>query len=877
MTQDTNQQSQPAQEDLEQDLAPASEKKTRRSSVRARLFMAFAGVAALTVIASGMGWFSFANVQRTFGTMVQQDVPGMTTALQLAVETASLSAAAPTLVSADSAEARDRTAADLDERGQRMETLIDELAATQAANGDTVKAIRGLAGDVQNNLGQLNAAVAEQLDAKTTLEASVDQASAAHMALLELVVPRIDDANFELILGTEMANEESAAAMQDVLGRGVATLRDLLSLRADSNRLIALASEVRSVEQPERIGEIETLAEAPVARMQTALETVPEDTEGAQLRSSVQQLISTLVGDTSMPTAQRQLLKGDGAAEPGIEEMHDSAASLHQQLLDSLAPRIEAASQALVENVNQLAAESGASISELMNTEMAALRAYLEIQSLANHAAGLLATAANVNQPERIQPLRDQFITDAGKLEDKLADLQDPSEVGEAIAALTALGQGENSIFDRRTAQLSATEQARQALAETRTRSEDLAEQVRGLVAGARAEMQTAAESVNGAFLRGKSWLIAIAVASVVIAGLVAWLYVGRNVGRRLGRLTASTRAVADGDLETQIDTRGSDEIAQMASALLVFRDGLAEAEAANQRARDERERGERERREAMLKLAEEFEASVSGVVDQVSKAASGMHETAEGMAATAEETSRQSQAATTATEAASSNVQTVASAGEELASSISEVSRQVQQSSEIAGRATERARYTDETVRGLQQAAQKIGDVLGLIRDISEQTNLLALNATIEAARAGEAGKGFAVVAQEVKSLAEQTGKATEEISQQIDGMQKVTGDTVSAIDRIVETINEINEISGTIAAAVEQQSAATQEIAQNAQKAASGTEEVSQNIDGVDRAASETGNSANQVLLASQELGNLSGTLKEEVDRFVGHIKTA
>lgn len=881
MTQDTNQQTQPAQDDLdqdlEQDLAPAAEKKTRRSSVRARLFMAFAGVAALTVVASGMGWFSFANVQRTFGTMVQQDVPSMTTALQLAVETASLSAAAPTLVSAESAEARDRTAADLDERGQRMDSLIDELAATQAANGDAVKAIRGLAGDVQDNLGQLNAAVAEQLDAKAALETSVDQASAAHVALLETVIPRIDDANFELILGTEMANEESAAAMQDVIGRGVGTLRDLLSLRADTNRLIALASEVRNAEQLERVGEIETLAEAPVTRIQTALESVPEGDEGEQVRTSVQQLVSYLVGDNGLLAGQRRLLSGDQSAQPSIEDMSGSAASLHQQLLDDLAPRIEAASQALVEDVDLVAAESGSRISELMNTEMAALRAYLEIQSLANHAAGLLATAANVNQPERIQPLREQFTADAGKLEDTLAELQDPGEVGEAIAAITAMGQGENNIFDRRAAQLAAMTQARDALAETRTRSEQLAEQVHGLVAGARAEMQTAAESVNGAFLRGKSWLIAIAVASVVIAGLVAWLYVGRNVGRRLGRLTASTRAVADGDLETQIDTRGSDEIAQMASALLVFRDGLAEAEAANQRAKDERERGERERREAMLKLAEEFEASVSGVVDQVSKAASGMHETAESMAATAEETSRQSQAATSATEAASSNVQTVASAGEELSSSISEVSRQVQQSSEIAGRATERAKHTDETVRGLQQAAQKIGDVVNLIRDISEQTNLLALNATIEAARAGDAGKGFAVVAQEVKSLAEQTGKATEEISQQIEGMQAVTGDTVSAIDKIVETINEINEISGTIAAAVEQQSAATQEIAQNAQKAASGTEEVSQNIDGVDRAASETGSAANQVLLASQELGNLSGTLKEEVDRFIGHIKTA
>jgi methyl-accepting chemotaxis protein len=253
------------------------------------------------------------------------------------------------------------------------------------------------------------------------------------------------------------------------------------------------------------------------------------------------------------------------------------------------------------------------------------------------------------------------------------------------------------------------------------------------------------------------------------------------------------------------------------------------------------------------------------------------MQHSAEAMSGTAEETTRQATAVAAASEEASTNVQTVASATEELSTSVQEISRQVGQSTSIAGKAVDEANRTDHTVSGLAEGAQKIGEVVELIRSIASQTNLLALNATIEAARAGDAGKGFAVVASEVKNLANQTAKATEDITEQIASIQAATSEAVTAIKGIGATINEINTISGSISAAVQQQGAATQEIARNVQQAAAGTQEVSSNISGVTEAARSTGKVAQDVLGAAKALTDQSENFRRRVDGFLEKIRAA
>ncbi|MGD0193022.1 MAG: methyl-accepting chemotaxis protein [Rhizomicrobium sp.] len=391
-------------------------------------------------------------------------------------------------------------------------------------------------------------------------------------------------------------------------------------------------------------------------------------------------------------------------------------------------------------------------------------------------------------------------------------------------------------------------------------------------VNGARTETAT----IKDTYIVARNWIVGALVLAALFC-IVSGFLIITSVSTPIRKMTDAMGKLARHDLSTEINGVGrKDEVGQMASAVQVFKDSMIEAD----RLKAEQEAAQRrtEARSARMdELTRNFEVSVAGVVQTVAAQATQMESSAQSMSATAEETTKQASAVAAASEQSSANVQTVASATEELSSSIAEISRQVSHSNQIASNAVTEATKANEMVQGLANASQKIGEIVALINDIADQTNLLALNATIEAARAGDAGKGFAVVAAEVKNLATQTSKATEEIGAQITGVQGATQNAVRAIGSIGKTISEIDQIATAIAAAVEEQGAATQEIARNVEEAAKGTQEVSANIGGVTEAANGTGAAANQVLTAAQALTGQSGHLKDLVQQFLTSVKAA
>ena len=383
--------------------------------------------------------------------------------------------------------------------------------------------------------------------------------------------------------------------------------------------------------------------------------------------------------------------------------------------------------------------------------------------------------------------------------------------------------------------------------------------------------------AIDAALTSGQILSFGIGLAILMASLVIAWA-MNRSIARPISAITTVMRRLADG--ETALDIPGvgrRDELGAMAETVQVFKENAIKKDRLEDEQRAAERRAKEEKQHALNELADGFEASVGQIADKVLGDARQMETTAQHMIDVTKRTGERTTEVTATCEEANHSVQTVATAAEELSASIAEISKQIAQANEVSGQAVEEAAATDETVKGMAEAAEKIGNGVKLVQDIAEQTNLLALNATIEAARAGEAGKGFAVVANEVKSLATQTAKATEEISSQIDSMQTVTGGAVEAIDSISRRIQSIGQVTTAIAAAIEQQSSATQEIARNTQNAANRTTAVSESIDLVRQDTAETSEAVTEVVSASDTLNQQTAQLQSEMRNFLTKVRAS
>lgn len=861
--------------------APAA----RRSGfgLRGRLTFAFVAVAAAGLVSCGVALVQFESIREGLDAVTKRGLPAITAAQNVAAESARLAAAAPMLDGARSQEERYNAFLSL---RSRFGTLNQQIKALEqyGVEAEQISSLQAQSRQMMSTVEAQDGLVRQRLEAATAREKAVAQMTEAHEVLLDELAPLIAATSDAFTHAADSLGETTDEGVRKLAEESVGKLILLYDVRDGAMQLARAIGRTMTAATVAQVDDVWREAVPVTSRLHSSILRLSEDPQMEQLVTAAKALLETTIGDKSVFEHRKLALDSEAGpmtridAAGEVERLVGVARSLEQSIEEIVTPAIRTA-QVNIRLVGiDLKNNSNRAMRGLIDVELPRFSNLMELAAKSNRLAGLLAAAATAPTSEALARSILEVSRESSDLEATLASIagQEPA-IAKAATALLTYAQGAGGIPSIRMAELEAESTSAIQLAGTRQKAEELGMTVAKVVASVQAAGEASAAAAERALAQARMWLLVAAGVGVLVALGFALVYVPRAITNRLLALGAAMRSIAGGDLEAEIPAGGKDEIAEMAEALVVFRDNAREIEAANARAQEERQRAAEERRIARLQLADAFEASVQSVVGNVGNSAIHMQDSASRMSGIASKTSDQVRETAKASDQAAGNVQVVASTAEELASSIAEISRQVSESTRIAGEAVSEAEQTTQRVRSLAEASERIGAVVNLIQSIAAQTNLLALNATIEAARAGEAGRGFAVVANEVKTLASQTAKATEEIGEQIAGMQRATTEAVSAIDGIGQTISKISDIAGSIAAAVEEQGAATSEIARSVQEVAAGTAQVSLNMGTVAQASTETGDVAGEVLEASRQMSEEAERLKSEVGRFLAELRAA
>ncbi|PWC36248.1 methyl-accepting chemotaxis protein [Azospirillum sp. TSO35-2] len=861
----------------------------RRLGVRAKLLLAFAGMAAMTVAASAVGLVSFAAVETPMAQIADTTLPEMELATRLAGESSRIATAAPTLDGADTQQERERIQSETQGRARTFLALVDDLANRRPRDPllsevrDTGKALIG-------TLDTENEAVARRLSAQARREAATARLTQVYDGFLKTLGPLVDRAG--------QALHDKGEALDGGTDRDMRSLSDAIrSMIALYDLRGSIAGALDAMNRSGTAPSAAAIAQLQQAYLESSSQvTATVGTLGDRLPPGTAGKIETLFlygyGKGNVFDLRRAALDGtensDGAVDRKLDDRLTEARARAAELLDALQAPLRRVQSEIKRANFDVRSQVQDAIQDLLGRGLDRFRTHLELSTYGTALAGVLNEAAQAPDAARLEVLEARFAATAMALDGRVSKLGDEGEgkgedgagkaaIAAAIDALSAFGRGDDGIIALRRAELAAGADTARVLADNRTLAERFATTVDRQIAAMKTEAETAVAGTGGTIAAGRRMLILFAIGSLVGAVALAWFVVGRHIVARLSLLSDAMRAIAAGDLNAAIPAVGADEIGDMTRALAVFRDTANAANEANARAETERRRAAGERRRAMVEMAESFESSVRGVLDRVAHVAGDMQGMAERMTRSADTTAAEATTAASTSQQAEGNVKAVAAATEELSASIQEIGSQVHASSQIARKAADEAERTDRTVEGLSQTANKIGEVVGLIQSIAGQTNLLALNATIEAARAGEAGKGFAVVASEVKLLAGQTAKATGEIQARIAEIQTASGTAVETIGAVTRTIARINEIAGEVAAAVEQQTAAVGEIAANIHDAADGTRAVSANIGAVTTAAASAEQASAVMVRSVDTVTGDAGRMRQEVDGFLSALRAS
>jgi len=657
-----------------------------------------------------------------------------------------------------------------------------------------------------------------------------------------------------------------------VSGHEVPVMTDALRLSAVSGEISAAAARFVSTRTAAEQGPIA----ATIALKRRQLSVLMEQLRGgrgaspafATVETSSQRLTANLAALEEAITERSRL-------RARLEGELDAVHRAHTRISEKLTPIVDDSYFDVVMTAEDVG-KSGERTKGLIATQITDLRNALEIAAQAHLATSLMSEAATAKQAAELVPIQDRFRSAAGLLARATGALKN-EDLKKTVAELVAFGQSDASVFALRRQELAAAARADRTVENNVAIQRELDEAVTALVADAETSMKQGAAGLVESLGLTRGILLMVAMASVVAAGCISVFYVRRGLVRRLTSIGSAMQRLSAGDVELDVPAIADrDELGEMARSLEVFR--ASEIERRGFAARQDAEQAaQRERAAAIERMIAEFRAAVTSVVATVSDNVSRMETTARTLSGIAGEADNQARAASSASETASSNVRGVAGAAEELGASIAEISQQAAQANAVVERASAIAHGANQQIGQLTDGANRIGDVVKLIRAIADQTNLLALNATIEAARAGEAGRGFAVVASEVKTLASQTAKATEEIAAHIGAIQSATADAVDAIRSIGEVMGDISSFTVSIAAAVEEQSASTRTIADSVQQAASGASELAGNMAMVTEAIEETNRAATAVLDATGALNVETGTLQTAVDDFLTRVAAA